>query len=338
MKAVVVHGRGDLRVDTVPDPFPAAGEVLVAMEWGGICGSDLAYYHRGASGTAVLKHPMILGHEVAGTIVALGDGVEELAVGTAVTFHPAQAVGDSVLPKRIEGRTNLLPQVRYFGSAAFDPHTDGGFSELRSVRVDQIRPLPDGLSTRTAAVAEPLAVALHAISHADGLLDRPILVNGCGAIGALIVAGLRYRGATNITAADVNVEALEIAEHMGATRLIDTSSSNLEERYEVSFESSGVARAVGSVLAATAKGGLVIQVGNLPGVPVEMMVGNLVTRELTWKGSYRFNNEIDDAIAALADGLDVEPLLKQEFEMCQAVEAMEAATAAGSGKVLLRLS
>ena len=143
MRAVVVHGPGDLRVDERPDPVPGEGEVLIAMEWGGVCGSDLSYWRHGASGTAALKHPLVLGHEVAGRIAALGTDVTGFAVGQPVTVHPAELVGDGRLPGRIAGRTNLYPRIRYFGSAAFDPHTDGGFSELRTVRAGQVRPLPD---------------------------------------------------------------------------------------------------------------------------------------------------------------------------------------------------
>ena len=89
MKAVVVHGANDLRVDERPDPAPGAGEVLIAMEWGGVCGSDLAYWRHGSSGTAVLRSPLVLGHEVAGRIAAVGDGVTGYEVGLPVTVHPA---------------------------------------------------------------------------------------------------------------------------------------------------------------------------------------------------------------------------------------------------------
>ncbi|HWM01168.1 MAG TPA: alcohol dehydrogenase catalytic domain-containing protein, partial [Actinophytocola sp.] len=188
MRAVVVHGAGDLRVDERPDPIPGPGEVLIAMEWGGVCGSDLSYWRHGGSGTAVLRHPLVLGHEVAGRIAQIGTGVTGHEVGERVTVHPAELVGDGCLPDRIAGRTNLYPRIRYFGSAAFDPHTDGGFSELRVVRADQIRPLPDGVSTEHGALAEPLAVALHAVHRAGDVRGRDVVVNGAGPIGSLVVA------------------------------------------------------------------------------------------------------------------------------------------------------
>ena len=205
MKAVVVHGAGDLRIDQLPDPAPGAGEVLITMEWGGICGSDLAYLRHGSSGTAVLKQPLVLGHEMAGLIARLGAGVTGLQVGQPVTVHPATLVGRRARcrPGSPAAR-NLYPQIRYCGSAAFDPHTDGGFSELKVVRAEQIRVLPDSVSTEQGALAEPLAVALHAVSRAGDLRGRDVLVNGAGPIGSLVVAAAKYRGAATVTAADIS--------------------------------------------------------------------------------------------------------------------------------------
>ncbi|MBI9113877.1 L-idonate 5-dehydrogenase [Sanguibacter suaedae] len=339
MRAVVVHGAGDLRVDELPDPAPREGEVLVAMEWGGICGSDLAYWRHGRSGTAELKHPMVLGHEVAGRVVGLGSGVTGVDVGQPVTFQPAQLVGDGRMPERLAGRTNLYPHVRYFGSAAFDPHTDGGFSELRAVRAGQVRPLPDGVSTRRGALAEPLAVALHAVGRAGDLTGRTVLVNGTGPIGALVVAAAKHAGAAHVVAADVVRSSLAVADAMGADETVDLTSADLPQDVELVFEASGAAAALAAVLRATAKGGTIVQVGNLPGTAVPVTLGDLVTRELTWIGSYRFSEEVDDALVALADGLDVDPLMTHTFDLDAAEEAMSVAAdrSTGSSKVMLRL-
>ncbi len=195
MRAVVVHGADDLRIDERPDPVPGPGEVLVAMEWGGICGSDLAYWRHAASGTAVLTQPLVLGHEVAGRIAAVGAGRHRPRSGSRSRSTRPSWSATACLPERIAGRTNLYPRIRYFGSAAFDPHTDGGFSELRVVRADQIRPLPEGVSTEHGALAEPLAVALHAVHRAGDLRGRDVVVNGAGPIGSLVVAAAKYRGA-----------------------------------------------------------------------------------------------------------------------------------------------
>lgn len=341
MKAVVVHGPGDLRVDERARPVPGPGEVLLALEWGGICGSDLAYWRNGASGTASLRHPLVLGHEVAGRIAELGAGVTGFHEGQPVTVHPAQLVGDGRLPERIAGRTNLYPHVRYFGSAAFDPHTDGGFSEYRTVPAPQVRPLPDGVGTEQGALAEPLAVALHAVGRVPDLRGRTVLVNGCGPIGSLAVAAARHRGAGTVIAADLAAPSLAVARAMGADETRDLSRGDtLPEDVDVVLEASGAAAALGAVLRATARGGTVVQVGNLPGTAVPAVLGDLVTREITWIGSYRFVEEIDDALLALRDGLDVSPLITHRFPLERAAEALAVAAdpASGSSKVMLRLA
>jgi L-idonate 5-dehydrogenase len=339
MRAVVVHGPGDVRVDRLPDPVPGDGEVVVAMEWGGVCGSDVSYWRHGASGTAVLRHPMVLGHEVAGRVARLGAGVSGVVVGQPVTVHPALLVGDGALPDRLAGRTNLHPRVRYFGSAAFDPHTDGGFSELRVVRAEQLRPLPDGVSTRHGALAEPLGVAMHAVHRAGQVRGRDVLVNGAGPIGSLVVAAAKLVGAASVVAADIADAPLAVARAMGADEVRNVARGEaLPGDVEVVFEASGAPAALGPVLAATARGGTLVQVGNLPGSPAPAALGDLVTREITWVGSYRFVDDITDAVRALRDGLDVTPVISHVFDLDQAAEALAAAADPNNGgKVMLRL-
>ena len=322
MKAVVVHGANDLRVDDLPDPVPGGGEVVVAMEWGGICGSDISYWRNGSSGTAVLKRPLVLGHEVAGRIAGIGPGVSGVSVGQPVTVHPATAAGG------------------YFGSAACDPHTDGGFSELRVVRAEQIRMLPSNVDTEHGALAEPLAVAMHAVNRAGEVRGRDVLVNGAGPIGALVVAAAKYAGAASVTAADVADAPLKIAQAMGADEVINVGArEELPVDIELVFEASGAAAALGAVLNATARGGTIVQVGNLPGKAVPASLGDLVTREITWVGSYRFVDEITDAVAAMENGLDVTPLITHRYPINEAVQAITVAADrdSGSGKVLLHL-
>jgi L-idonate 5-dehydrogenase len=322
VKAVVVHGANDLRVDDLPDPVAREGEVLVAMEWGGICGSDISYWRNGASGTAVLKRPLVLGHEVAGHIAGIGRGVSGLSVGQSVTVHPATASGG------------------YFGSAAFDPHTDGGFSELRVVRAEQIRALPSNVDTEHGALAEPLAVAMHAVNRAGDVLGRDVLVNGAGPIGSLVVAAAKYAGAATVTAADVADAPLQIAKAMGADVVINAGAGEeLPVDVDLVFEASGAAAALGAVLHATARGGRVVQVGNLPGTAVPASLGDLVTREISWIGSYRFVDEITDAVAAMDNGLDVTPLITHRYPINEAAQAITVAADrnSGSGKVLLQL-
>lgn len=340
MRAVVAYGPGDLRVEQRPDPEPGPGEALIRMAFGGICGSDLSYWRHGSTGAAVMTEPLVLGHEVSGRIAAFGPGPEPegLAVGDPVTVHPATVVGDEPLPERIAGRTNLHRVVRYFGSAAFTPHTPGGFADLRTVPVGQLRPVPEGVDLRRAAVAEPLGVALHAVNRAGDVAGRTVLVSGCGPIGVLVVAAARAAGAAAITVADVAPYPLGIARRMGADVAIDLSAGDpLPEDVEVAFEASGAPAAVGPVLAATARGGVLVQVGNLPAGPHPTDLAALVSREIEYRGSYRFVDEISDALALLADGLDVEPMISHTYGLDRVAEAFEVAAGRDSSKVLLDL-
>lgn len=347
MKAVVVHGPGDLRVEKIDDPVEQPDNVIVKMEWGGICGSDVAYYRQGLSGTAVLKEPLVLGHEGAGRVVHIGASVAKalsdrgIDVGTPVTMHPATLVGDGPIPADGEGRTNIWPQVRYFGSAAFRPHEPGLFSEFRAVRPDQLRVVPAGVTTKEAALAEPFGVALHALTRAGDVVGRTMLINGCGPIGVLAVAAARARGAGELFAADLSAPALQIAARMGAGTTVNLSTgSSLPEDVDVAIEASGAPKALGSVISAVRRGGVLVQVGNLPAGEVNAALGHIVTREIDYRGSYRFVDEISDALELMAADVDVSPLMTHTVSIEEAVRGFELAAdrTTGSSKVMINLA
>lgn len=341
MKAVVVHAAGDLRVDDIPDPTCGPDEVLVSMEWGGVCGSDVAYVRSGTSGTAVLRDPLVLGHEVAGTVAEVGARVTGVQVGDRVTVHPATPVGNFDVPEEVAHRTNLWPQVRYFGSAAFHPHEQGGFSRLRAVRPDQLRLLPAGVSTKEGALAEPFGVALHAVNRAGDIAGRSVLVNGAGPIGVLAVAAAKAKGATTVYASDLSEAALGIAAAMGADRVVRVAGGEaLPTDVDVAIEASGAPGALGGVISAVRRGGTLVQVGNLPGGEINAVLGNIVTREIDFKGSYRFVDEISEAVALMDGTVDVSPLMTHEYPLEDALEAFAVAgdRSTGSSKVMLKLS
>lgn len=347
MKAVVVHGPADLRVEETPDPEAGPDDVIVEMEWGGVCGSDVAYYRHGTSGTAVLRDPLILGHEGAGRVHAVGERAAEalrqssLEVGSRVTMHPATLVGDGPMPADTAGRTNLWSQVRYFGSAAFRPHEPGLFSGFRAVRPDQLRAVPDGVTTRQAALAEPLGVALHAVNRTGGVRGRTVLVNGCGPIGSLVVACARALGAAHVHAADVSSTALDIAGRMGADTTHNVGAGDcLPRDVDVAIEASGAPQALRGVINAVRRGRVLVQVGNLPAGEVTAALGNIVTREIDYRGSYRFVDEITDALTLMAGGIDVTPLMTHQLPMEDALQAFQLAAdpSTGSSKVMLQLS
>lgn len=346
MQAVTVHGKDDLRVEEVAEPHPGPGQVLVAMQWGGICGSDISYWHKGFSGTAVLQEPLVLGHEVSGRIERIGEQAQQamdelgLRVGDPVTVHPATLVGDHDVPAELSERTNLWPEVRYFGSAAFFPHEQGGFGTHRAVRPDQLRRIPDGVALKAAALAEPFGVALHAVSQAGDIDGRSVLVNGCGPIGALAVAAALRAGARRIVAADLSAASLEIARQMGAHETVDLSAGQqLPAEVDVAIEASGAPAALAGVIAAVRRGGTIVQVGNLPGGEVPVALGGIVTREITYRGSYRFVDEISDALRLMAEGVDVSPLMTHEVTLADALHGFELAAdrSTGSSKVMIDL-
>lgn len=346
MLAVVVHAPDDLRIEEVPDPVLAPDQVLLRIAFGGICGSDIAYWKDGISGTAVLKDPLILGHEVSGTIAEIGAQAATqvrkagLDVGSAVTVHPATLVGDHRMPPQTAHRTNLWPEVRYLGSAAFDPHEQGGFSTFRAVRPAQLRAIPDGVSLEQAALAEPFGVALHAVARAGDISGADVLVNGAGPIGALAVAAARRAGAATVTAADLSPTALEIAQAMGAHSTVNIAAGEqLPAEVDVAIEASGAPRALGGVIAAVRRGGVLVQVGNLPSAEVSASLGGIVTREIDYRGSYRFIDEISDALTAMADGLDVSALITHTVPVERAEEGFRLAAdrRSGSSKVLIDL-
>lgn len=334
--AVVVHAAGDLRLEPVPEQEPGPHDAVVAVEYGGICGSDLSYLRHGASGLSVLRDPLVLGHEVAGHIEALGEAVTGFEVGQRVAVHPATVCGHC--RHCTQGQPNLCESVRYLGSAASRPHTQGAFSARTVVPADQLRAVPEGVSTRLAAVAEPLGVAIHAVQRAGDVRGRTVLVNGAGPIGALVVAAARRAGAARVIAADLAPASLGVARRMGAHETVDLAGGAPLPEADVVFEASGAPAAVSAVLRSVRRGGTVVQVGNLPAGDIAVSLGALVFREVDYRGTFRFVDEIATALAYLADGLDVGPLLTHEFAAEDAVEAFRVAgdRRTGSSKVLLR--
>src|SRR5260370_1604601 len=192
MRAVVIHAPKDLRIDSCPDPAPGAGEVRVELGGGGTGGSALHYYHRGGFGTVRIQQPMALGHEISGVIAAVGSDVPHLKPGMRVAVNPSQPCGVCLHCR--EGKHNQCLDMRFMGSAMRMPHIQGGFREHVTVDASQALPIADSLSLGEAAMAEPLAVCLHAGKQAGPLLGKRVLVTGCGPIGALMVVVARYGG------------------------------------------------------------------------------------------------------------------------------------------------
>jgi len=336
---VVAHGAGDLRVEPVERTEPQPDEAVVEIAYGGICGSDLHYWQHGAAGESVLKAPMLLGHEVVGRVVVpAGDGSGP-AAGTAVAVHPATpGPGDGA--RYPAGRPNLSPGCTYLGSAARFPHTEGAFARYLNLPARMLRSLPPELPLRRAALVEPASVAWHAVRRAGDVRGKRALVIGAGPIGALIVAALRTAGAAEIVAVDVHEAPLRIAAAVGATRILQAAEAEAIAAVDadVCFESSGNHRGLASAVRGATRGGRVVMVGLLPSGEQPALISLAITRELELVGSFRFNNEIDEVIAALVDGsLQADPVITHEYDAEAALEAFaKALDSASSGKVLLR--
>ncbi|HEY5980334.1 MAG TPA: L-idonate 5-dehydrogenase [Microlunatus sp.] len=337
--AVVAHAAGDLRIDDVPLRPPSTSDTVVEIAYGGICGSDLHYWTHGAAGESVLRAPMVLGHEVVGTVVAAAIDGTGPGVGTRVAVHPASPGGDGVTRYPAD-RPNLSPGCTYLGSAARFPHTDGAFVRYATLPSRMLRELPDGLELRTAAAIEPAAVAWHGVSRAGDVTGKSVLVIGAGPIGALIVAVLRRAGAREIVAVDLHDHPLAVARELGATRTLHATDGDAiaAVQADVAIDSSGNPRGLASAIRGTARGGRVVMVGLLPTGDQPVPLSLAITRELELVGSFRFNDEIDEVIPALADGsLVVDPVLTHEYPLADALDAFAMAKdASRSSKVLLR--
>jgi threonine dehydrogenase-like Zn-dependent dehydrogenase len=278
---------------------------------------------------------MTLGHEIVGTVAR---GPRE---GSRVVPHPAATCGQCEWCR--SGRRHLCAQLRYLGSAARWPHTDGGFATEITVPADRLIPVPDGVDPRRAALAEPTGVAWHAVSRVRAVgasLDNArVLVVGAGPIGLLVTAVARHRGAGAITAVDIRDRPLRVARQVGADRTVLAGDADgIGAWADVAFESSGTAAGLATALRDTRPGGTVVVVGQLPGTDSPVPAWLFVARELTLTGSLRVDAEIPAALGFLADpGVDVDAIVSHVYPFRSAAEAFTMASDADlSSKVLLR--
>ena len=315
-ESLVIHAAHDLRLEPVVLRQPAPDEVWVDMAWGGICGSDLHYLAHGGVGASVLHAPMVLGHEVSGTVGRIGSQVKDFAPGDAVAIHPARPCG--TCPECMSMQRNLCRNTRFLGSAARDPHTDGGFRRTMVLAATQLRHLPPGLDTRRACLAEPLSVALHAVARAGGVRGRTVMVQGAGPIGLLLVAALAHHGAGRIVATDLEDFPLQRAKLLGAHACCNTRSSEVAEEFDILFEATGVPSALPHAIAHTRRGGVLVQVGMFPPGDITVPLALIISREIEMRGTFRFDREFDAALALLAEKPEIADILvTQQFPLSE---------------------
>jgi L-idonate 5-dehydrogenase len=331
MRGVIIHGPKDLRVEEVTATPLGPRDVRVRIEAGGICGSDLHYYHHGGFGTIRLQEPMALGHEIAGTVDEVGSDVSLVSKGMRVAVNPSQPCNECRYCRA--GQHNQCLNMRFMGSAMRFPHVQGGFRERITVDEGQAIPIAPTMTMAEAAMAEPLAVCLHAARQAGSLLGAKVLVTGCGPIGALSIVAARYAGASEIVATDVSTYPLSIAKQVGASQTINVAENpqglvpygQEKGTFDVLFEASGNEAALQGALDALLPGGVIVQLGL--GGDMKLPMNIIVAKELQLRGTFRFDEEFRLAVDLMGKGLvDVKPLLTQTVPFEQAVDAFTLAS------------
>ena len=341
MEALVIHAPGDLRVENLPTPELGAGQLRVRVRCGGICGSDLHYYQHGGFGTIRIKEPMILGHEVAGVIEAVGGDVKDFSPGERIAISPSRPCG--LCRYCQQGLQNHCLDMRYYGSAMRNPHVQGAFRQEIVVEPHQAHRLAAGVSDSEGAMAEPLAVALHAVRRAGSLLGKKVLVTGCGPIGALVILAARRAGAGHIVATDVGSYTLGKALKVGADEVVNVAEQPNglarftadKGQFDVLFEASGNERALRGAFDALRPRGIIVQLGL--GGEMTLPINTIVAKEFDLRGAFRFHEEFATAVELLNKGLiDVKPLISASLSYRDSARAFTlAADRSQAMKVLL---
>ena len=330
-RACVLHKEKDLRIESVAVAEVGETQVLVRIGAGGICGSDLHYYLDGGFGVVRVKEPIVLGHEVAGTVAEVGAKVTKVKPGDRVALNPSRPCGRCKFC--LAGKQQHCLDMWFYGSAMRSPHSQGAFREWIVARECQCEPVGENVSLGEAALCEPLAVALHAVGQAGPLVGKRVLVTGAGPIGALVIAAARYAGAMEVVATDLHEAALLKAVAMGANRTVNVGQAPglaAEEfcankgYFDVAFECTGVGAVIRNILPALCPCGTLVQVGvtGEAAIPINVIVG----KEIRIVGAFRFHGEYALAARLIKEGrIDVKPIITATLPMERAVEAFEMA-------------
>jgi len=331
MRAVVAHAAKDLRIEERSEPALGPHDVSVRIAFGGVCGSDLHYYHHGGFGAVRLREPMILGHEIAGIVDTVGAQCERVKPGDRVAVSPS--VPCNACRYCLEGKQNQCLDMRFYGSAMRFPHVQGAFRETLVCLETQAHRVAEGMSLQEAAMCEPLAVTLHATRRAGGLLGKRALISGSGPIGALCALSARRAGAAEIVVTDIADGALGFAERLGVERTLNVARepSALDAYkadkgyFDVLFEASGAEAALRSGIEVVRPGGIIMQLGL--GGEMKLPINAITAKEIDLRGSFRFHEEFALAVELIGKGLiDVKPLISATVPFTDATAAFELAT------------
>ena len=332
MKAAVLHGARDIRIEPYRQPELHPGMVLLRPRRVGICGTDLHYYEHGYNATFVPDRPFILGHELTAEVAAVAPGVDAVKVGQRVTVNPARACGFCAYCKG--GQINLCRKTIMLGSASTTPPTDGALAEFVTVRADQCHLLPDDMDDGIGAMMEPLSVALHAVKRAGTVSGKRVLVTGGGTIGLLVAMTARAFGAVPVAVSDIVATRRNKAIELGVDVALDPTAHDLHHQvqeltglgFDMVFEASGAPPALRAAFDLVRPGGTIVQIGTVGSADIPIPVNQLMVREINFRGSMRYGDTFDEAIRLVAAGrIQVSSLINNVFALEDSVKALHLA-------------
>lgn len=327
MKVAIMEGIGKIGYTQRPIPAPKAGEVLVKLEYVGICGSDIHYYETGAIGNYILKPPFVLGHEPAGTVVEVGAAVTHLKVGDRVALEPGKTCGHCEFCR--SGRYNLCPDVVFFAT----PPVDGVFQEYVAHEAALCFKLPDHVSTLEGALIEPLAVGFHAANQGGAHAGQTAIVMGAGCIGLVSMMALKAEGVSRVYVVDILQKRLDKALELGADGVInaaqqDTATAAMELTgglgFDLAIETAGTELTTRQCIQITKKGATIVLVGYSKTGELTLPISLALDKELTLKTVFRYRHIYPMAIDAVASGkINIKGIVTDTFAFDDLQNAMD---------------
>lgn len=305
MKVAVMNGIGKMGFEERPIPVPEDNEVLVKLEYVGICGSDIHYYETGRIGNYIVEPPFVLGHEPGGVVVEVGKNVKHLKVGDRVALEPGKTCGHCRFCR--EGKYNLCPDVIFFAT----PPVDGVFQEYVAHEADLCFKLPDNVSTLEGALIEPLAVGFHAANQGGAHAGQTAVVFGAGCIGLVSMMALKAEGVSKVYVVDIMQKRLDKALELGATGVINSKEENLIEKIneitggegvDLVIETAGTEITTRSAIEIARKGSTIVLVGYSKSGEMTLPMSLFIDKELTFKSVFRYRHIYPMAIEAVAAG------------------------------------
>jgi len=317
-RCLFLDAEHNLRIEEHEIPNPKPGEVLVKIAANGICGSDITFFKEGRLGNFVVTTPYIPGHEASGTIAAIGEGVKGLREGDRVVIEPGIACGFCKFCKG--GRYNLCPDVVFLSA----PPINGTFCDYVAIPERFVFTIPDSLSLTDAALAEPVAVAVHAINRARMPLGATGVIVGAGPIGLLTLVAFKAAGGGRAIGVDPVENRLAIAKLLGAEEAYTPSDPALKNIGDIVFETAGSSKATAGLFSMAQHGGCVVQIGWPDGNKVELDVAVIMDKELDYISVNRYANVFDTAVTWLSDRrIKTDGIITHRFPFEQAAEAFK---------------